>query len=108
MDGDGLSYLTQPITFTVAIVIALILSSSHEKTAWNPKGMPSALLWTLGALMGIGSCVGLGYGEQHLPELPSDALLLGVAFVTTGIPVVTKATPSKRASLGSSGRCCSP
>ena len=70
LDGDGVQYVSFAVSVTVIVGIGLILSSSHEKTAWNPKGMHSALFWCLGAILGVGACVALGFLSKMTPLYP--------------------------------------
>jgi hypothetical protein len=84
IDGDALQYIVQPLIYSTLVLIALFMSAGHERTSWNPPGIPSALVWLAGGTFVVISAVGIGYIESLFPQLAADALLLGLGFFATG------------------------
>ena len=54
-----LDLVVRPVGITIVALLAIRLSKSHEQTAWNPHGTPSALIWTLGLLLFVGAAIGM-------------------------------------------------
>ena len=79
--------LVRPIGVTIATLLAIRLSKSHEQTAWNPHGVSSASIWFVGTLSIVLMAVGIGRLEKLNPSFHSESLLLGVAFLTVGLIV---------------------
>lgn len=82
-----LDLVVRPVGITLVTLLAIRLSKSHEQTAWNPHGTPSALVWMLGLLLIVGAAIGIGRFEKLNPEFHSESLLLGLAFLTVGLIV---------------------
>jgi hypothetical protein len=84
-------------TMTIGIGIALVLGRKEGRTAWNPRGARSAVVWTLGILGILAATIATGYLENQLENLPmdrplrrggvfpGDILLLGLAFLSVGL-----------------------
>lgn len=82
---------------SVGVLVAVVLGRKEGRTAWNPRGLPSWLAYTIGAVTFIGLAFGLGYAENAVERLPidrplrrgdlfpADVLLLGVGFLAVGM-----------------------
>ena len=84
-EPEGLVFLSRSIVFLVVFVCCLTLSKSHEKTAWNPRGISSTILWFVAVFVFVPFIVGIGYVANHFPDIPCDAILLGTAFLLCGL-----------------------
>ena len=84
-EPEGFVYLSRSIVFLVLFVCSLTLSNPMEKTAWNPKGISSALLWSAALFIFVPLIVLVGYIANHYPQMPCDAILLGIAFLLCGL-----------------------
>ena len=84
-EPEGLVFLSRSIVFLVVFVCCLTLSKSHEKTAWNPRGISSTILWFLAVFVFVPFIVGIGFVANHYPNVPCDAILLGTAFLLCGL-----------------------
>ena len=82
-----LDFVIRPVAMTIVTLLAIRLSKSLEQTAWNPHGISSALIWTIGLFLIVGAAMGIGRFEKINPEFHSESLLLGLAFLTVGIIV---------------------
>jgi hypothetical protein len=84
---ESIKLIGLPVASSVVSLVLIYLGRGHEQTSWNPKGIPSSLLW----LFGSGSIVALAFGigrlEKLQPEIPTEALLLGLGFLSVGLVV---------------------
>jgi hypothetical protein len=84
MLGKDLSTMVMPILLTLIGAAFLRLSSEHERTAWNPPGIPSAVVWILGGIFVLGSAICFGVLKQREIVSNTTPLLLGLAFLMAG------------------------
>ena len=84
MQGKELATMAMPIGLTVIGGALLSLSSEDEKTAWDPPGIPSWLIWSMGGFLVLGSAVAVGYFKQQEVINHSVTFLLGLAFLMAG------------------------
>lgn len=82
-----LDLVVRPVGITIVTLLAIRLSKSHQQTSWNPHGVSSAVIWTVGLVLIVGAAVGIGRFEKINPEFHSESLLLGLAFLTVGLIV---------------------
>ena len=81
---------------TLGIVVALILGRKENRTAWNPRGLPTVFAFGCGILFFVSMSTALGFLEGFIERLPldqplrrgssfpGDVLLLGLAFLAVG------------------------
>jgi hypothetical protein len=84
---------------TIGIIVALVLGRREQRTAWNPRGLPTAVAFGVGMVVFIGLSFAVGYLENaaeqfplDLPlrrgdRFPGDVILLGIAFLAVGLVV---------------------
>jgi len=84
---------------SVGICVALILGRKEGRTAWNPRGLPTALAFGAGLIAFALIAFGIGYAENLFEAMPpdrplrrgkvfpGDVLLLGTAFLGVGLVV---------------------
>ncbi len=77
----------RPVAITIVTLLAIRLSKAHEQTAWNPHGIPSAFIWSIGTFSIICTAIGIGRLEKLQEDFHSESLLLGLAFLTVGLIV---------------------
>ena len=71
-----------PIVATIASLVLVYLGRAHEQTAWNPRGISSFVVWGIGLVLVIAAAVGIGRLEKMFPDIPTEAILLGLGFLT--------------------------
>ncbi|MFT5682401.1 MAG: hypothetical protein ACI8RZ_003319 [Myxococcota bacterium] len=89
--------MTTATTMSVIIGVALVLGRKEGRTAWDPRGVRSGLLWGAGVVSIIVATMAVGYLENLIEALPldrpirrgtvfpGDILLLGIAFLGVGL-----------------------
>ncbi|MAA80021.1 MAG: hypothetical protein CL916_12270 [Deltaproteobacteria bacterium] len=80
----SVSHLVMPVGLTLIGASLLALSSEHERTAWNPPGISSWLVWGLGGILVLGSAIGIGILKRKGIVTDAAPFLLGLAFLMAG------------------------
>ncbi|MEL6345920.1 MAG: hypothetical protein AAFV53_22605 [Myxococcota bacterium] len=90
-------WLGTAVALTVGIGVALVLGRRHNRTAWDPRGVPSWLLWGGWLTFFVVAATAFGWMEntfENLPpdrpirrghRFPGDVFLLGLAFLAVGM-----------------------
>ena len=82
---EGILLLVLPSVSTLLSLISIYLGREHNRTAWNPKGLPSWLLWFVGVGLCIAASLAVGELESQHPEWATEAILLGIGFLSVGL-----------------------
>lgn len=82
---EGIVLLVKAFAVTFASLIAIYLGRNQNRTAWNPRGLPSWMIWSIGILGCVSLSVGIGFLEAKFPSWKTEALLLGVGFLSVGL-----------------------
>lgn len=77
--------LMKPIAAMFVTFLLIYFSRHHEETAWDPKGISGATIWIVGTMFVVGTAIGIGRFEKMNPVFHSEALLLGLGFLATGL-----------------------
>ena len=81
----GILLLVKAIVVTMVSLIVIYLGKNQNRTAWNPRGVKSGFVWSVGIVSCILLAVGIGRLEFAKPEWATEALLLGVGFLSVGL-----------------------
>ena len=83
-DGKEIGAVILPVLLTILSGMFLRLSSEHERTAWDPPGIPGWFLWGFFGLCIIGASFFLGFAK-HKGWIQNGAPpLLGIGFFCAG------------------------
>lgn len=82
---EGIVLLVKAIAVTLVSLILIYLGRNQNRTAWNPRGVASWVVWSVGILCCTLTAIGIGRLEYMKPDWNTEALLLGLGFLCVGL-----------------------